>query len=341
MPQHLLKSKPKIAFLGSPDFSAEILEFIISKDLAFVKAIWTNLPKKVGRNKTLQPTNVSKLANKYQIPCFETNKIKENDEISLKEMKIDFAFIVAFGQILPKSFFSIPIYGTYNLHFSLLPLFRGASPMQAAILSNQSYSGITFQQINQKMDTGNILLQKEFSIKTMNFSQVLAKSLKVTKETLPNFFSHFKTLNKTAKKQEDSQATYCYKIKKQDGHLQANDNAQTTLLKQLAYEKWPGFYFTIKEEKYEITSMKMIEIKTIENNSKYIDFIKWKNKHNSTRKTNYFVKMNKNQLIMTVNDSKNVLEISSIKKQGRKNLAIVDFLNGIHWFFPFALNDLS
>ena len=249
-------SLPSIAFLSSADFVSELLEFIIQENLASVKMVWTNPPKPKGRGQQLIQNKIAIIAQKYHLPLIQTDAINNQENKNrLHSLACDFALIIAYGKILKKDFFSLPDYGSFNVHFSLLPKYRGAAPIQAAILNDDIASGISIQKINEKMDAGDLSLSKPFNITNLNAKDVFQQATQTTKILLKEFFADIpKTLTHLTQ-QDHLNATYCTKIDKRDGLLNKNDTANIVYQKFLAYTTWPGLYFFIGEKKIIITQM--------------------------------------------------------------------------------------
>ncbi len=307
-----------MVFLGTPSISAKILDFIIQEKKLKVQAVWTNAPKPVGREKEKKPTPVSRVAKQYNIPCYEVEKITQKDEATLKDLNSDFIFIVAFGKILPVSFFSIPTLGSFNLHFSLLPKYRGASPLQSAILHGEQETGITYQKINQKMDEGDIVLQEFFALDNMTYQQALQKALEVSKKNFSAFLE--KIPQKKFFQQNHALASYCGKIAKRDGELKKNLTTKAVIQKFLAFEKWPGIYFYYKNEKYTIIRINLTPL------TRDIPF----NRH-----TGIIIERKDKKIYLSVKDG--WVEVEAIQRQGRKKMEVKNFLNGTNLLFPIKL----
>ncbi len=148
----------KILFMGTPDFAAGILSSIIDSGKHTVTAVVTQPDRPKGRSDKLIPGPVKVLANEHSIKVLQPVKIKEADEVSkLREIEADIYVVAAFGQILSKEILDIPKYGCINVHASLLPEYRGAAPIQWAIADGREYTGVTIQQMNEGVDTGDII----------------------------------------------------------------------------------------------------------------------------------------------------------------------------------------
>lgn len=154
----------KIVFMGTPEFSVPSFQALI--DEFGVKAVFTQPDKPKGRGKKVAMSPVKELALKYDIPVYQPIKLKKEPEMiqELKNMKPDFIIVVAYGQILPKEVIDIPKYACINLHASLLPQYRGAAPINWAIIKGENKSGNTTMLMDVGLDTGDMLLKQEVTI---------------------------------------------------------------------------------------------------------------------------------------------------------------------------------
>lgn len=154
----------RIVFMGTPDFSVNTLQCLIDSEHQVVGVV-TQPDKPKGRGGKMQPTPVKELAMEAGIEVYQPERIKGSDFIEvLRELKPDVIVVVAFGQILPKDVLDLPKYGCINVHASLLPKLRGAAPIQWSVIQGDKISGVTIQQMNEGIDTGDILLVKEYEL---------------------------------------------------------------------------------------------------------------------------------------------------------------------------------
>ncbi len=154
----------KIIFMGTPDFSVGTLEALVAAGHEVVLAV-TQPDKPKGRGKEMQFTPVKECACKYHIPVFQPRKVREPECIEeLRKYEADIMVVVAFGQILPKEILEMTPYGCVNVHASLLPKYRGAAPIQWSIIDGESVTGVTTMQMNEGLDTGDMLLKVEVPI---------------------------------------------------------------------------------------------------------------------------------------------------------------------------------
>ncbi len=234
---------PHILFMGSSDYSLIILKKLISK--FFVELIATQPDKPIGRGKKIEPALIKVLANELNIPVIQPEKISEDlFRNSIISYSIDLIIVAAYGKILPKWLLELPINGCLNVHASLLPRWRGASPIQSAILNGDQQSGATIIKMDEGIDTGPILSARTVNIdaqdtaKTLSSKIALAGSELLT-DTLPDYLEG-KLLPKT---QSEAGVTYAGLIKKEDGFLDFDQPAETLEKKIRAFNPWPVCFF--------------------------------------------------------------------------------------------------
>ncbi|MDH5657202.1 MAG: methionyl-tRNA formyltransferase [Spirochaetia bacterium] len=206
----------KIGYFGSPEISAKLLDELLNQGIS-VEFIVSNADKARGRSKKLLPTEVSEIALKRNIPLYRFNSLKNSDaETVLIKHSCDLYFIFAYGKILPENIYQIPALGSVNLHASLLPLLRGASPIQSSLLHGFEKTGWTLQMISAELDAGEILLTNEVQIDPDETAEELKEKLLPEGINLTlELFSNFKKYYENRKKQDHQKATFCSKINKE------------------------------------------------------------------------------------------------------------------------------
>lgn len=220
-----------IAFMGSPEVSKNILEYLIKnnseKSNLNIKLVVTREDKIRGRGKKLEPTPVKKLAEENEIKVLTPKVIDDEFIEEFKKYEIDLALVVAYGKILPKKILDLPKYGFINVHFSLLPKYRGASPVETAILNGDDVTGVTIINMNEKMDEGDIIFEKEFNILENDQTlDVFNKALDITNENILNVIENIKNGKINPKKQDEKDATYTKKLTKDMSKLDFNKSAK-------------------------------------------------------------------------------------------------------------------
>jgi len=231
--------KYKIVYMGTPHYAEAILDTLIQAEDMEVSLVLTQPDRPVGRKKILTPPPVKSLALEHGIKVLQPNRLSdEGIENAIREMKADFIVVAAFGQILPKSILDLA--PCINLHASLLPQYRGASPVQQSLLNGDEKTGVTSMMMEEGLDTGDILEKIEFVIpKDMRLhglmQQLTDDASSLTLSTLRNF----KQI--TVVRQDENEATLCKKIKKSDGEIDFED-AALIYNKYRAFEGWPGVF---------------------------------------------------------------------------------------------------
>ena len=161
-----------VIFMGTPDFAVPCLEKLIEKHN--VIAVFSQPDKPVGRKQILTPPAVKKCANEHKIDVFQPNSLKDNDIIKqIEDMNADIIVVVAYGKILPKRVLEAAKYGCINVHASLLPKYRGAAPIQWSVINGDKETGVTIMQMDEGLDTGDILLVKKTNIDVDETSEEL------------------------------------------------------------------------------------------------------------------------------------------------------------------------
>jgi methionyl-tRNA formyltransferase len=231
----------KIIFIGTPEFGAIILEKLIKSGRKPFLVI-TAPDKPVGRKQITTPPAVKVLAEKYHIPFAQPEKIA--DFISdIKNLKPDLGIIAAYGQILPKDMLSIPNYGFLNVHPSLLPRWRGSSPIQYAILNGDEKTGATIIRISEELDAGPILAQKEIEIsKKETFASLHNKLAELGAELLIEALPKLSVGKLPPLPQDETKATYTKILGKDDGHIDWKKPAEYIDRQVRALNPWPGTY---------------------------------------------------------------------------------------------------
>lgn len=207
----------RIMFMGTPEISAICLKRLI-EDGHDVKAVVTREDKPRGRGNVMTPTPTKVLALENSIPVYEPKTLKDEAFLSvLKEVDPELIVVVAYGKILPKDVLDYPKYGCINLHVSLLPKYRGAAPMQRAIIDGESETGVTVMYMNEGLDTGDIISVEKFPIGAEdNFEHIHDRSALVGGKLLSDTIVKMEKGESTRTPQDDSLATYAAKIEKSD-----------------------------------------------------------------------------------------------------------------------------
>ena len=242
----------KVVFFGSPVSALPSLKKLLETDHS-IDLIITQPDRPSGRGKKLMPCPVKKTALDLNIPYYQPIKIRK-DEIALdkiKEIEPDLNVVVAYGQIIPSSIIYLPRYNSLNVHFSLLPKYRGASPVQKALLDGEAKTGITILELNEKMDEGDILVQEEVNIfPDENAADLEARLAQKGADLLIKAIAQIDKLKH--RKQDHSQATYAPKIRKEDGKIDWTKNSLLIERRVRAFTPWPSAYAFLKDIRIKI-----------------------------------------------------------------------------------------
>ena len=237
----------KIVFMGTPDFAVGTLEALVGAGHE-VTCVVTQPDKPKGRGKEMQFTPVKECAIKYGIPVFQPVKIKEAEQVAiLKAYEADLYVVAAFGQILSQEILDIPRFGCVNVHASLLPKYRGAAPIQRAILDGERETGVTIMHMNAGLDTGDMLSRVVVPIADTDTGDTLhdklsAAGAKLLVETLPLIESG--RVNR--EKQDDTQSTYAKMLNKAMGRIVWEKSAEEIGRLVRGLNSWPSAFTTFR-----------------------------------------------------------------------------------------------
>lgn len=235
-----------ILFAGSPQSSARILEFLFKKDDISVVGAITQPDKRSGRGKNLIQSDVSLNANVLGIRTFKPENLNTNEiKDEILSLEIDFLVVIAYGKIIPKWLLKLPKISPINIHFSLLPKYRGASPIQTSLINGDTETGVSFMQINDELDSGDIY--KSFKTSIDQHDNKISLEKKLTDLCIENICQilhdiEFQRLRPI--KQDSSIASYCNKLSKTNSLVDFNDKSENIMNKFRAYFEWPGLTFS-------------------------------------------------------------------------------------------------
>ena len=230
----------KIVFAGSPEFAVPALNALLKAGKNVI-AVITQPDKPMGRKQILTPTPVKKFAAERGLPVYEFKKIREN-VTELTALNADIMITCAYGQLLTEDILKIFPDGVWNLHASLLPEFRGASPIQSSILSGQLHTGVTVMKTELSLDTGDILLVKRCETGSLTCGELSAKLSLLSAEAAVEAVNYLERGNVQLLMQDESKATYCKKIHKSDCKIDFNASARQAYLKIKAFSPEPAAF---------------------------------------------------------------------------------------------------
>jgi len=233
---------PHIAFFGTPDHATTILEALTSNTLT-PKVIITKPDAPVGRKKILTPSPVRVFAESKNIPILTPLRLDNSFLSSLDTYALDIAIVVAYGKIFSKGVLDYFPKGCVNIHFSPLPLYRGASPVQNTLLDGRQETGVTFMLMDEGMDTGPILAKETLPIKENDTTETLMKSLAhLGASSLPKILNDWLSGNLTPRTQNHTLASHCRKLSRQDGRVDWARPAKEIYNQYRAFTPWPGLF---------------------------------------------------------------------------------------------------
>ncbi|MBQ5954304.1 MAG: methionyl-tRNA formyltransferase [Lachnospiraceae bacterium] len=238
----------KILFMGTPDFSVPVLEALIEAGHEIVLAV-TQPDKPIGRSKKPTPPPVKVCAEKHGIPVFQPERVRRPEAMErLAKVQADLGVVVAFGQILPQALLDLPAHGCFNVHASLLPMYRGASPINHVILAGEKQSGVTIMQMDAGIDTGDILLQEALPLADNETAETLADKLsKLGAKLIVSAVEQLENGTLTHTPQE-GETCYAGMLKKEMGLIDWTLSAEEICRRVRGLQPWPGSW-TFREGK--------------------------------------------------------------------------------------------
>lgn len=277
----MTKNNLNFVFFGTPEVASKTLE-ILKQAGYFPSLIVTSVDKPEGRKMVMTPSPVKIWALQNNIPIFQPEKIDENFIEKIEQLNFDLSIVVAYGKILSERLINLPRSGTLNIHYSLLPKYRGASPVESALLNGDLITGVSIQKMVYKLDSGPVVDSSSIEISLEDNRQSLRDKLieiggNLLIKILPDYLENKLNLIE----QDDSQATFCHKIKKEDGEINIDGNDSENYNKYRAFFGWPGVFFfkeiNGKKTRFKITKAryennKFIIEKVIPEGKKEIDY---------------------------------------------------------------------
>ena len=304
----------KIVFMGTPQAAVPSLERIL-QDGHEVVAVWTQPDKPAGRGNKIIASPVKDFALSNGLPLHQPSKIKIHETLELfKSHDADVAVVVAYGRILPETFLQAFPRGAINVHFSLLPKYRGAAPVNWAIVNGETKTGVTTMQMDAGLDTGAMLLQSETEIEPDETAIDLMERLSsVGADLLSETLSKLDEL--VAQPQEETQATFAPIMKKEDGAINWNLSATEIVNRVRGFQPFPTSYTKYQDKK--LTIWKATECVTT-------DF----DLHQNPPPAGTIINTGKNGITVYCGKQSSLL-IEELQLEGKKRMTARDFLNGV------------
>ncbi len=298
----------KVIFMGTPDFSVGTLEAIIEAGHEVV-GVFTQPDKPKGRGKSVVFPPVKEIALKYDLDVYQPIKIREPEYVELvKKLNPDIIIVVAFGQLLPKEILDIPKYGCVNVHASLLPKYRGAAPIQWAVINGEEESGVTTMLMDVGLDTGDIIMKKSIKLEKDEtggslFDKLAIEGARLCVETMKAIESG----EATYEKQDDSKATFTKQFNKAFGKIDWNMDAVAIERLVRGLNPWPSAYTTMNDKTMKIWAADVIE-------------------KDATGENGEIINITKDSL--EVKTQKGILVIKELQMEGKKRMTTDAYLRG-------------
>ena len=238
----------RVLFYGSPDFALPTLQALIDSPFRPI-AVVTQPDARAGRGRSLRPPPIKELAAAHGIPALQPAKLRDRAAIAqITSLRPDMQVVAAYGQLIPSEILGLPTHGTLNVHASLLPRWRGAAPISAAILHGDTETGVSIMLIDETEDTGDILRQQSTPIRASEHAGDLSDRLatmgaQLLLETIPDWLSG--DIDPVA--QDPDQATRARRVKKQQGRINWNQSADQIARHIRAYTPWPAAATTLQQ----------------------------------------------------------------------------------------------
>ena len=303
-----MNNKLKIIFVGTPEFAVPYLDSLMTDERFSVIGVITQPDKPVGRKQELTASPVKQLAEKMGLKIWQPESVKNNPELveEIKAIDLDLLVVVAFGQIIPQVVLDLARYGNINVHPSLLPKYRGASPIQSAILAGEKGTGITIMLMDEKMDHGPILSQQEVLLTGEETNESLHRKLAaIGRELLKETIVRFIAGEIKPREQNHDEASFCAIINKEDAKIDWTRSALEIKRKIQAFYPWPATWTTWESKRVKIFPPIEVSEQKITPGSVFAD---------------------SGQLVVGCGESS--LIIKKLQLEGKKEMSGEDFLRG-------------
>lgn len=299
----------KIVFMGTPDFAVGALDALVRAGHE-IAAVVTQPDKPKGRGKELMSPPVKEFAVRHGIPVLQPKKIREPEAAAmLSRYDADLYVVAAFGQILTQEILDMPRFGCVNIHASLLPKYRGAAPIQWAILNGETVTGVTIQQMNAGIDTGDILSKVCVDICPEDtgdslFEKLMHAGAALLNETLPRIEAG----EVMPEAQDEAQATYAKRLSKEFGQIDWRESAGVIERKIRAFTSWPGAYTTLFGKPFKLWGARVAD-------------------GPADGEAGSIAAVTKEEIV--VNCGKGRLALREVQLSGKKRMPVRDFLLGV------------
>ncbi len=304
----------RVVFMGTPEFAVPSLEHLLLNQYQVV-AVYTRPDRASGRGRSLVSSPVKRVAIDQGLPVVQPVSFKKAGVVAqLASFQPDVIVVAAFGQILPQSVLDIPAYGCINIHPSLLPKFRGASPVAAAILAGDEFTGVSIMLMDAGMDTGPVLVQAQVHISVQDTTgSLMAKLSLIAAQLLLEVLPRWSRGELTPRPQNEAEANYTGMLSKQEGEIDWQLPAIDIWRRVRAFHPWPGCY-----TEWQGKQLKIIEAVPLSGER--------------TREVGQVVALNKEGTVFGVNTKDGVLGILKVQLEGKRAMSADEFLRGQRQF---------
>lgn len=298
----------RIVFMGTPDFSVECLKALVNSKHEVV-GVFCQPDKPVGRKQELKMPDVKIEALKYDLPVFQPTTLKNGKGVELLEqLAPDLIIVVAYGKILPPDFLNYPKYGCINIHASILPKYRGASPIHHSVLNGDAETGVTSMQMDEGVDTGDILLIKKIPIGINDTTLKMFEKLSVLgAEVLMETIDLLEKGELKSVKQNNAEATHAGLLSKEEGEIDWNQSALSVHNKIRGLYSWPGAYTKLGGKILKLHKAVLSDEKGNNNPGEVVDA--------------------HDKIVVSCGDG-HCVELLELQLEGKKRMDSVSFLNG-------------
>lgn len=306
-----------IIFAGTPDFAAQHLQALLASQHRVI-AVYTQPDKPAGRGKKLQPSAVKQLALAHNLPIFQPKSLrKEEAQQQLAQLNADVMVVVAYGLILPKAVLAMPRLGCLNVHGSLLPRWRGAAPIQRAIWAGDEQTGVTIMQMDEGLDTGDMLHKVSCEISKDETSASLYQKLAIlAPQALIEVLDHLEEGKYPPQAQQNEFSNYAEKLSKEEAKLDWSLPAVQLERCIRAFNPWPISWLQTRDAQGNNQILKVYQATVLPHQNQTVGTV---------------LQANKQGIQIATADG--VLNITQLQPAGKKPMAVQDFLNGrSDWF---------
>ncbi len=330
--------KPRVIFFSADEISKPCLEFLRTEPSIAFCGIVTQPQRAKGRGQTVSLNPIAQWAQTHALPFYQAETMNDAAFDWLKQIQPHLVLVMAFGHILKKRFLELPKLGMWNLHVSLLPKYRGASPVQAALLNGDAETGVTLMSMVEVMDAGAWTAQQKTAIAPDDTAVTLREKLAqasaaLLRTSLPALLSETYVLTP----QNEADATYCKKLSKADGYLDFSKPAAFLERCIRAYQPWPGAYFLKNNERYLVHRAHVSADGTARNDLLFptaSTSVKDKLSANAdgTHPTYGQFLTDPHRTVLAVTTGEDLLVVDRIQKAGGKPMNAAEFLRGNRHF---------